>query len=163
MPRMSTPGFVQKRLSSIETIAYRIARGDVLVLVDDDVVRRREDPDRAPLIVVQERVRLVLVLAPVFKLGEVRGDGHHHPEHRRDERERAEADENQQQTELAHARLRRAFAVAASPPPSAWRAKRDRRVRIRVLYVIVFAHANRRIQLGSRAAMPTGVGVVGTS
>ena len=137
--------------------------GDVAVLVDDDVVRRREDPDRPPLVVVQERVRLVLVLAPVLELGEVRGDRHHHPEDGRDERERAEADEDQEQAELAHPRLRRAFAVAASPPASAWRAKRDRRVRIRVLYVIVFAHANRRIQLGSRAAMPTGVGVVGTS
>ncbi len=102
-----------------------LAAGD---LIDDDVVRRREDPDRPPAVVVEEGVGLLLVLLLVLQLGEVGGDRHHHPEHRRDEGQGAETDEDQEEAELAQPRLRRALAAAsAARPPAPWRSERDGR------------------------------------
>ena len=48
IPRRSTPGSLQKRLSSIATIASRIAGRDLLLVVDDDVLGGANSPMGRP-------------------------------------------------------------------------------------------------------------------
>ena len=91
--------------------------------VDDVVVGRREDADRPPVVVIQVGVDLMLVLLAVLDLGQIGGDRHHHPEHRRDEREGAEPDQDREQPQLAHPGPR-GTAAAVSPPATARGRKR---------------------------------------
>jgi hypothetical protein len=116
--------------------------GDLGVGVDHDVVGRGEDADRTPVIVVQVRVHLVVVLRPVLDLRQVGSNRHHHSEQGRDDRQRAEPDEDREQAKLAHLRFRTP-ALPVAPPAPPGRCKRDWRVWIRALGrdVIVVAHA----------------------
>ena len=119
MPRMSTPGSLQKRLSSIDDDRAAHPRRDLREVVDHHVVGRREDPDRPPVVVVQVGVlQVVLVELPVLELRQVGGDRHHHPEDRRDGGQGAEAAEDQQQAELAEPRLGRAIATTPTTAAS---------------------------------------------
>jgi hypothetical protein len=63
-----------------------------------------QDAKRLPLRVLEDRVARVLVLLAVLQVGQIGGDGHHHPEDRRDDGQQRERQEDGQQAQLLHAR-----------------------------------------------------------
>ena len=136
-PRVSPEALV---LDADDRVLHRLR--DLTVGVDHVVRRRREDPDRPPVIVVQVGVDLVSVLLLVLDLRQIGGDGHHHPEHHRDHGQDGQAGQDREQTQLAQLGLGRS-AVIAAPEPAARRSEGDRRRRLRVLGLDLFvvAHA----------------------
>ncbi len=137
--RPRDPSDVDARIRQEALVLDRDDRGahrrrDLVVVVEHDVIGWGEQSDRPPVVVIQVRVRRVLVLLAVLELRDIARDRHHHPEDRRDDCERGETEEDRQQPELAQPGSPRAASptrAARSAPAPAVAGRLRRQVRPR--------------------------------